>query len=120
MREERHTVMDFKKMAEEIGLEYDEFLEMLDLYVSAGRHDLAKLREAFETKHFLGVAEAAHSLTGASGNLGFAEIAEIAKGVELNAREEMLGSAEAAISLIEEGLRAIADSLEQHAKRGGA
>jgi HPt (histidine-containing phosphotransfer) domain-containing protein len=110
--------MDFKKMAEELGLENEEFLEMLGLYVSTGRHDLARLREAFETNHFLGVAEAAHSLTGASSNLGFAEIAEIAKGVELKAREEMLGSAGAAINLIEEGLREIADSLEQHAKMG--
>jgi HPt (histidine-containing phosphotransfer) domain-containing protein len=113
-REERITVMDLRKMAEDLGLAYDEFLDLLSLFVRTGRHDLEKLREAFETEHFLGVAEAAHSITGASGNLGFAELAEVAKGVELKAREEMLSSTGAAISVIDERLDEIADNLKQH------
>ncbi len=112
--------MDFRAMAEDLGLGHDEFLDMLGLFVSTGRQDLDRLREALEAEHFRGVAEAAHSLTGASGNLGFREIAEVAKGVELKAREEMLGSAGAAIHLIEERLREIADHLEQHERNGAA
>ncbi len=112
--------MDFKRMAEGLGLGYDEFLELLGLFVTTGRQDLEKLRRALETKHFPGVAAAAHSITGASSNLGFAEIAEAAKGVELNAREEMLVSAGAAISLIDERLREIADDLKQRERIGGA
>jgi HPt (histidine-containing phosphotransfer) domain-containing protein len=113
------AVIDFRKRAEGLGLGYHEFLDMLDLFVSTGRHDLAKLREALETEHFPGVAAAAHSLTGASSNLGFTEIAEVAKGVELNAREEMLGSAGAAVGLIDEKLREIADDLKQRERIGG-
>ena len=111
--------MDFRTMAEELGLEFDEFLDMLGLFVRTGRHDLAKLREAFETEHFVGVAEAAHSITGASSNLGFEELAEIAKGVELKARAEMLNSTGTAISLIDERLQEIADNLKQYERIGG-
>ena len=119
-REERITVMDFRKMAEGLGLGYHEFLDLLGLFVSTGRHDLEKLREALETEHFPGVAAAAHSITGASSNLGFTEIAAVAKGVELNARDETLGSAGAAISFIDDRLREIADNLKQQEMIGGA
>jgi len=120
MREEQIIVMDFRKMAEGLGLGYLEFLDLLGLFVSTGRHDLEQLREALETEHFPGVAAAAHSITGASGNLGFTEIAAVAKGVELNAREETLGGAGAAISFIDERLREIADNLKQRERMGGA
>ena len=112
--------MDFRKMAEGLGLGYHEFLEMLDLFVSTGRQDLAKLREALEAEHFPGVAAAAHSITGASSNLGFAEIAGVAKDVELNAREELLGGARAAVGLIDERLREIANDLKRRERIGGA
>jgi HPt (histidine-containing phosphotransfer) domain-containing protein len=119
-REERIVVMDFRKMAEGLGLGYQEFLDMLDLFVSTVRHDLEKLREALGTEHFPGIAAAAHSITGASSNLGFTEIAEVAKGVELNARGETLGGARAAISLIDGRLREIDDNLKQRERIGGA
>ena len=74
--------MDFKKLAENLGLEEDEFIELVELLVDTGRPQIAELRDAVKAEDGEGIRNIAHSLKGASGNLGLMEISKEAKKIE--------------------------------------
>lgn len=82
--------MDFKEMAANLGLEEEEFLELFELLMEAGKEDLANLFSAIEEGDATRTAEAAHSLKGAASNLGFMELSEAAKTVEQLAKNDRL------------------------------
>ncbi len=106
--------MNFNEMAENIGLDEQDFREMAELFVSVGVADLTKLRDACASRDCQGVVMSAHSLKGASANLGFTEIYEIAKRVEAAARVQKLDGAVEAIVEIERTLKSISAALEGH------
>jgi HPt (histidine-containing phosphotransfer) domain-containing protein len=105
-------IMDFKKMAEDIGLDEDEFLDMVELYLETSYGDLNKLQAAANENDMEAVVERAHSLKGASGNMGFIEIYELAKGIEMNARDKNLKGGQEAIAAIREQLDSLADRIK--------
>jgi HPt (histidine-containing phosphotransfer) domain-containing protein len=106
--------MNFNEMAENIGLDEQDFREMAELFVSVGVTDLEKLRDAWESRNCQGVVMSAHSLKGASANLGFTDIYEIAKRVEADARAQKLDGANEAIGEIAQKLTSISAALEGH------
>jgi HPt (histidine-containing phosphotransfer) domain-containing protein len=106
--------MNFNEMAENIGLDEQDFREMAELFVSVGVTDLEKLRDAWASHNCQGVVMSAHSLKGASANLGFTEIYEIAKRVEADARSQKLDGADEAIGEIAQKLTSISAALERH------
>ena len=71
--------MDIKALAENLGLEEDEYLELADLLVETGLVDLSIMESALEGGDADAAAKAAHSLKGASGNLGIMDIYELAQ-----------------------------------------
>ena len=91
--------MNFKELAENLGLEEDEYMELIELFIETGRSDLDKIRSAIEEGNGEEAANAAHSIKGAAGSLGLMEISEIAKEIEREARngrlDEIAGSAQA-------------------------
>ena len=103
--------MKFSEMAENIGLDEQDFREMAELFVSVGVTDLDNLREACSRRNCQGVVMSAHSLKGASANLGFNEIYEIARRVEADARAQKLDGADEAIAQIEQRLASITAAL---------
>jgi histidine phosphotransfer protein HptB len=82
--------MDFMKLADRLGLELEEFIELVDLFITTGSSDLEKLINAAEQEDFSGVIQFAHTIKGASGNLGFEEIYEIAAEMEHKARDNSI------------------------------
>ena len=106
--------MNFSEMAENIGLDEQDFREMAGLFVSVGVTDLAKLRDACANRDCRGVVMSVYSLKGASANLGFTEIYEIAKGVESAARAQKLDGTREAIVEIERRLESISAALGGH------
>lgn len=70
--------MDFKKYADNLGLEESDFKELTILFVETTRADIQKLTNAIESKNFKHAEEASHSIKGASGNLGFMDIWKVA------------------------------------------
>jgi HPt (histidine-containing phosphotransfer) domain-containing protein len=82
--------MNFKELANNLGLEEDEYMELIDLFIKTGRSDLDKFRSAIEEGNGEEAANAAHSLKGAAGSLGLMEISEIAKEIEGKARSDRL------------------------------
>ena len=82
--------MDFKTMAEKLGLQENEFLEFVDLFLETTYSDLKALHSAFLKGDLKGVLETAHSIKGAAVNLGFHKIYEVAREVERKARNSCL------------------------------
>jgi HPt (histidine-containing phosphotransfer) domain-containing protein len=100
--------MDIKALADNLGLEEDEYLELADLLVETGMVDLSNMESAFHEGDADAAAGAAHSLKGASGNLGIMDIYELAKTVEAESRNNNLPSIEAPLKELREKLEALA------------
>ena len=82
--------MNYKELAENLELEEDEFLELVELFLETSASDLSTLQSAIIEENAEKVIEAAHSIKGASGNMGLMDIFEAAKGVETRARDNDL------------------------------
>ncbi|TYT76221.1 Hpt domain-containing protein [Desulfobotulus mexicanus] len=65
---------DFKKLAEELGLEIADFIELTELFIQTTTDDIARLEKALENQDANSVKDIAHNIKGASGNLGFKAI----------------------------------------------
>ena len=105
--------MNFKESSENLGLDEEEYLELIELFIETGMSDLEKLHSAINEGNTENAANAAHSLKGAASNLGFMELSETAKGIEEKTRNgQMEGAAEAAL-VIKEKMDIIADLVEK-------
>lgn len=78
--------MEAKKLAENLGLEEEEFTELFGLYKETTSADLKELRFAIRAGDAEKAHEKAHSIKGASGNLGLNELYETAKAIDDRAR----------------------------------
>ena len=105
--------MYLKELGANLGLEKDEFIELVRILVTSATSDIEKLKQAYKDGNAQHVVEAAHSLNGASGNLGFSDFSRIAKTAEDNARDENLDGAEEIMSSMEERLGKIKEQLEK-------
>lgn len=84
--------MNFKELGEKIGLEEDEYRELVELFLDTGLADYNRLKSAFDAGDAGQVARSAHVLNGASGNLGLMNFHEVAKRIERAAGENRLDS----------------------------
>ena len=82
--------MNIKELAENLGLEEDEYLELIELFIDTGMIDIERLRSAIEEGNAEEAAQASHSLKGASGSLGLMEIYNVALKSEEEARNNSL------------------------------
>ncbi|MFH1103200.1 MAG: Hpt domain-containing protein [Pseudomonadota bacterium] len=103
--------MDFQTLADDLGFDLEEFKELVELFVDTGSADLNSMFSAIEEKNVEKAAKAIHSLKGASGNLGFIEIHQIAKKMEIDARNNRLEEISEPAKLIREKMKAISDQL---------
>ncbi len=74
--------MNFTALAENLGLEQDEYTELVELFVETGKPQLIELRGAVKEQDGESIRKIAHSLKGASGNLGLMEISQEARKIE--------------------------------------
>ena len=79
--------MNFKELGENLGLEEDEYRELIELFVESGSADYHKLQDAVSANDTDQMMRSAHTIKGAAGNLGLMEVHEIAKKVEAAAGE---------------------------------
>ncbi len=89
--------MNFKELGSRLGLEEDEFKELVELFVETGSADFDRLQTAAESKDAEQVMKSAHTLSGAAGNLGLMDIHVLAKQIENQARDNQLESVGEAI-----------------------
>ncbi len=103
--------MDFKELGANLGLEEDEFIELVELFITTASGDLDKLEAACENDNANKASEAAHSLKGSAGNLGFTEISNVAAIAEKTANQNNLEDTRQLISTMKENLESINSSL---------
>lgn len=82
--------MNFKELADKIGLEEEDYRELVELFLETGRADYDQLRSANAAGDNEQVARSAHTISGASGNLGLMNVHEVAKHIELSAMDNNL------------------------------
>ena len=74
--------MNLKEIGERIGLDEDEYIEMIELFVESGGEDLQKLEAAIKEADTEKAHEASHSIKGSSGSLMLDAVYEIAKSMD--------------------------------------
>ena len=81
-----------RELGEKIGLEEDEYRELVELFLDTGMADYDHLKVAFDAGDAQQVARSAHTINGAAGNMGIMNLHEVAKRIELAAGENQLDS----------------------------
>jgi HPt (histidine-containing phosphotransfer) domain-containing protein len=104
--------MDLTQLAQKLGLDKEECVEIVDLFIETTLSDLDILEGAIQTRDFALAVQSSHSIKGASANLGFDEISSVAEGVETKARQSSLEGAKEAADLIRDHVGSIKGSLK--------
>jgi HPt (histidine-containing phosphotransfer) domain-containing protein len=100
-------MIDFQKAADELGFDLDEYMEIVDLFMSTAAEDMERLRSGIQGKEIDFTARAAHSLKGAAANLGFETLAGIAGKAETFARGGHFSELEGVIADLETEFRVV-------------
>lgn len=108
--------MDIQKLADVQGLDLEDFLEIADLLVTTTRDDIRKIRDALAAGDAGAAGSAAHSIKGAAGNMGFMNLSDAAKAIEMQARSNDMGSIAAEL----EGLAAMLENIATNLGQGQA
>jgi len=103
--------MNIKKMADELKLQEEEYVELVKLFVETSRNDIERLVAAISNHEGEKAAQAAHSIKGAAVNLELTEVSETAKKLEMKAREGNLEGASSDILLLKKWLNNIASRI---------
>lgn len=74
--------MDLKELAERIGLEKNEYRDLLDLFIESAGADLIKLESAIAEGDAARAHEASHSFKGSSGSLGLDRLFDLARAID--------------------------------------
>ena len=93
--------MDLKAIGEDLGLEEEEFLEIVELFLETAEMDIDRLKQALSDSDIQALNEAAHSLKGSAGNLGFTEIYTLSKEIENATRDNALATIPPVLESIE-------------------
>lgn len=100
--------MDFKHLASKIGLDEEEFMELVELFITTTLSDLDKIKQGVSTNHPEDAEAAAHSIKGAAGNMGFDDMFALAKEMESQAKAGNLENFDAHVLDLETRVRALA------------
>lgn len=80
--------MDVKQVASRLGLEEDDIYDVLELFIQTAPSDLMKMTTGYDIQDTVQIGEAAHSLKGSTGTLGFTDISNNAQRIMKQSREK--------------------------------
>lgn len=90
------SYLNLKRLADNVGLDEDEYLSLLLLFIETSKMYLSDIKSAILNGDSTKVYETTHTIRGAADNLGIYDMAEIAKKIEVGARQNILEGAEEA------------------------
>ena len=105
--------MNFKVLAEKLGLDEEEYIELLELLVSTSNAALEKLQAAVEKDDIEEVAKIGHSLKGSLSSLGLTNISETARMIEKDAKKGSLKETSKGIEDIREKLDQLSNAVNK-------
>ena len=94
--------MEISELAENIGLDVEDFSEIFEIYVETTSSYLEELKIALQERDMQAVHEKAHSIKGASGNLGLNELYELARDIDERVSEDSLNGVESIVQTLSE------------------
>lgn len=100
--------MDFQDLAIRLGIDEEDVIELVELFVTTTRDDIEKIKNGLIGNNAQDAAAASHSIKGAAGNLGFDDMAELAKKLEIQAKTGSLDGMAELVSNLEVKLDALA------------
>lgn len=100
--------MNLKELAENLGLELDEYKELIELFIDTGSIDFKTIQEGVAVRNADQVMRSAHTIKGAAGNLGLMEVSATAKVIEENAGKNQLDAINQAVQTLKAQFDAIA------------
>ena len=83
-------MIDIQKLADQLGLDVEDYTELIDLYIETTKADFEGLKTALAARDAKEVHRKSHSIKGSSGNMGLMELYETAKEINDNARADNL------------------------------
>ncbi|BBO90283.1 Hpt domain-containing protein [Desulfosarcina ovata] len=92
--------LDIKALADDIGLDEADYRELVELFMQTGMADYNQLKAALDEGDAGQVARSAHTISGASGNLGLMQVHEVAKRVEQAANENQMADLPADVATL--------------------
>lgn len=105
--------MDFEGLASRLGIDREDFIELSELFVTTTEGDMDKIRRAMSDGNPGDAAAAAHSIKGAAGNLGFEDMAELARKMEFQGKDGDLAGFDGDIGEMERLLQNLKDALAE-------
>jgi HPt (histidine-containing phosphotransfer) domain-containing protein len=99
--------MNFQELAENLGLELDEYRELIELFIDTGSADFQTIQEALAGGNSEQVMRSAHTIKGAAGNLGLMDVSDTAKTIEDRASKNQLDSIDTAVQILKTQIEAI-------------
>jgi HPt (histidine-containing phosphotransfer) domain-containing protein len=109
--------MNIAQLARDVGLDEAEYREILDLFMQVAQVDLASIKAGLASGDAGLVARAAHSIKGASANLGLPELSNEALNIEERSRSDRLEETRDAARALETHLTNITRFLASEAGR---
>lgn len=101
---------DLNDVIRRTGLEIDEYLEIFELYKDSFEELMTEMTRAFDEDDTEGIMHNAHTLKGASSNIGFAHISALASRIQDDPGNREL--VEATLPLIREEYEKLKEELE--------
>ena len=99
--------MNFQELADNLGLEVDEYRELIELFIDTGSADFKKIQDGLTGNDSDMVMRSAHTIKGAAGNLGLMDVSETARIIEEKATENQLDSLGEAMQTLKAQFEAI-------------
>lgn len=103
--------MNLKELGDKIGLDEDEYRELVELFLETGMADYEALKIAFDAGDADQVARRAHTINGAAGNLGMMNLHETAKRIERATLEGRLATVSGDVDSLKRGFGEMAASI---------
>ena len=92
--------MNFQELADNLGLEVDEYRELIELFIDTGAADFQKIQEALAGCNSDQIMRSAHTIKGAAGNLGLMDVSATAKAIEDSASQNQLDHLTQAVQVL--------------------
>ncbi len=103
--------IDFSSMASNLGFDEDEFNEVAQLLITVSLADMETLELGISQNNPDKVKDAAHSIKGAAGNLGFMKLSNCAGIIENSARSQDIENLSTQVKTIKKILQVISKAL---------
>ena len=81
-------MLNIKLLSDNLGFEEEESMILLELFTESLEVSLANIEDALDMNDFKKIASEAHSIKGSAANLLLADIVDIAKQLEIDARSK--------------------------------